>query len=146
MTARPGKTPALIAVPHGPFIGPSARSDGGLTARSLLSGLDSTAFALAVYASPSRSPGPTRDALLAVGQLYQVGLATHRVSTKGFRVTSLPPFPTYPDARTTQFSSRAGGENELPRKAVMPALPAATAWFGLVTHTHPAVANDNRAA
>src|SRR5262245_8439240 len=68
--------------------GPSARSDGGRAARSLISGLESTAFALTVYASSSRSPGPTQDALLAVGQLYQVGLATHRVPAKGLRGAS----------------------------------------------------------
>jgi len=72
-----------------PGHGPSARSGGGHAARSLISGLDSTAFALAVYASSARSPGPTQDALLAVGQLYQVGLVTHRVPTKGFRLLFL---------------------------------------------------------
>src|SRR5262249_22707490 len=46
-----------------PGHGPSARSDGGLTATSLISGLDSTAFALAVYASSEGSPHPTQDSL-----------------------------------------------------------------------------------
>jgi hypothetical protein len=51
----------------------------------LISGVDSTAFALAAYASSSGSPRPTQDSLLAAGQLYQVGLVTHRAPLKGFR-------------------------------------------------------------
>jgi hypothetical protein len=88
--------------------GPSVRSDGGLAARSLISGLDSRAFTLTVYASSSGSPRPTQDSFLAAGQLGQVGLATHRAPTKGFQgvlVTSLPPFPSFPDARTRKLSS-----------------------------------------
>src|SRR5262245_28408138 len=40
----------------------------------------------------------TQDSLPATGQVYRVGLATHRVPTKGFRdaiVTSFPPFPSF---------------------------------------------------
>src|SRR5262249_30091620 len=92
--------------------GPSARSDGGLTARSLISGLDSTAFALAVSASSEGSPPPTQDSLLAVGQLYQVGLVTHRVPTKGFRYAS-----SFPN-----LSGRKNGSSPNPRAPARPTL------------------------
>src|SRR5262249_31573814 len=54
--------------------GPSARSDGRLAARSLISGLDSTAFTLVVYASSLRSPGSMQDSLLAAGQALPGGI------------------------------------------------------------------------
>src|SRR5262249_6068260 len=84
--------------------GPSARSHGGLTARSLISGLHSTAFTLAVYASPTKSPGPAQDALLAAGQLYHVGLATQRVPTNTSGVA--------PTASLPSFQSLAGCKND----------------------------------
>ncbi len=78
--------------------GPRFWQQRGLAAGEAISGLDSTAWALAVYASPRRSPAPTQDSLPAAGQAYRVGLATHRVAAKGFcdaSVTSLPPFPSF---------------------------------------------------
>jgi hypothetical protein len=91
-----------------PRHGPSVRSDGGRATRSLLSGLASTAFALAVYASPTRSPGPTQDALLAVGQLYQVGLVTHRIPLKGFRLLFLLSQPIRTQERPSSAAGPAG--------------------------------------
>jgi hypothetical protein len=52
----------------------------------------------------SRSGRKTRFWLLA--KLYQAGLSTRRVPTKGFRdvlVTSLPPFPSFPGAGCVPF-------------------------------------------
>src|SRR5205807_8907239 len=56
-----------------------------LTAGLAISGLNSTAWTLAVYASQWLLPAPTQDSLPATGQVYRVGLVTHRVATKGFR-------------------------------------------------------------
>jgi hypothetical protein len=55
---------------------------------SVISGLHGTASALAVYASSAGLPA--EDARLASGcwQLYQAGLVTRRVPTKGFRDAS----------------------------------------------------------
>src|SRR5262249_5817270 len=43
-------------------------------------------------------PGRRKTHFWLLARLYQVGLVTHRVPTKGFRgvpVTSLPPFPSF---------------------------------------------------
>jgi hypothetical protein len=95
----PGRPPmpGVAALGHGP----SARSDGGRAARSLISGLDSTAFALAVYASSSGSPRPTQDALPAACQALPGGIGSPQGSYERFPI-ALPPSPTYPDARTTE--------------------------------------------
>jgi hypothetical protein len=85
--------------------GPSARSHGGLTARSLISGLDSTAFALAVYASSSGLPRPTQDSLPAACQALPGGIGYPQGSGERFPIAR-PPFPTYPDARTTKLTCR----------------------------------------
>jgi len=72
--------------------------------RVVLSRLNHTALALAVYASSGGLPTPgrkTRFRLLA--RLYRVGLVTHRVPTKGFQgviVTSFPPLPSFLGAMT----------------------------------------------
>ena len=81
---------AITVVRHGP----RAYNDEG-SPREVISGLDRTASALAVYASPRGSPHRTQDSLLAAGQLYQTGLVTRRVPTKGFRDVSYiaSPFP-----------------------------------------------------
>jgi hypothetical protein len=58
---------------------------------------------------PRGRPGGRKTRFWLLARLYRVGLATHRVPSKGFRVvplTSLPPFPGLPDART--LSSAAG--------------------------------------
>lgn len=64
--------------------GPSARSDGGLAARGLISGLDRTAFTRVVYASPAKSPGPTQDSLLAAGQALPGGIGHPQGSDERF--------------------------------------------------------------
>ena len=51
-----------------------------------LSALNSMAFGLAVYASPSSLPPPTQDSLPAAGQALPDGLSTRKVPMKGFRV------------------------------------------------------------
>src|SRR5262249_51914175 len=63
---------------------PSARSDGGLTARSLISGLDGTAFALAVYASSGASPPSTQDSLPAARQALPGGIGYPQGSSERF--------------------------------------------------------------
>jgi hypothetical protein len=78
--------------------GPRADNAEG-SPRVMLSRLNSTALALAVYASPSPlrcRRRKTRFRLLA--RLYRVGLVTHRIPLKGFPdvvITSLPPFPSF---------------------------------------------------
>ena len=67
--------------------GPSARSDGGLAARSLISGLDSTAFALAVHASSEGSPPPTQDSLPAARQALPGGIGYPQGSDERFPVS-----------------------------------------------------------
>jgi hypothetical protein len=63
--------------------GPRSHHDEG-SHDSVISGLNGTASALAVYASPAGLPA--EDARLASGcwPLYQAGLPTRRVPTKGF--------------------------------------------------------------
>src|ERR1022692_2753089 len=70
--------------------GPTRTYNRGGSPREVISGLDHTALALAVYASQCGSHRPTQDSLLAACQLYQAGLATRRVPTKGFRDVSHP--------------------------------------------------------
>jgi len=62
-----------------------------------LSTLNSTAFGLAVYASPPGLPHSTQDSLPAAGQALLGGLSTRRAPTEGFRVllTSHPPSPSF---------------------------------------------------
>src|SRR5207248_2679491 len=124
--------PGRIGVPghYGHRRGPSARSHGGLTARSLISGLDRTAFALTVYAPPSRSPGPTQDSFLAAGQALPGGIDDPQGSAERFPRHSGHLFPlsqALPDARTTKLSSRAAGLGAMSRNTVMAARSAVAA-------------------
>jgi hypothetical protein len=92
---------AVTACRHGPRV----CQGRGLPTRKV-SRLDVQAFRLAVYASWGRSPAATQDSLPAAGQLYRVGLVTHRTPMKGFRdavVTSLPPFPGFAWRNDTFF-------------------------------------------
>ncbi len=57
---------------------------------SLLSRLHHTACALPVYASRAGLPRPTQHSVPAAGQLCRVGLSTHWVPLKSFRVCFLP--------------------------------------------------------
>ena len=75
---------------------------------AVISGLNGTASALAVYASSAgllRTRRKTRFWLLA--KLYQAGLITRRVLAKGFQDVSYisSSFPKLPGARTSYFSS-----------------------------------------
>ncbi len=58
-----------------------------------LSELNSMAFGLAVYASPSSLPCPTQDSLPAAGQALPDGLSTRKVPMKGFRSCRLHLIP-----------------------------------------------------
>ncbi len=75
-------------------LGPRSYHDEG-SHELVISGLNGTAGALAVYASPAGLPA--EDARLASGcwPLYQAGLLTRRVPTKGFPDASyiISPFP-----------------------------------------------------
>jgi hypothetical protein len=110
----PGVCPPCSRTPAGlwhqattvPQRGPSARSDGGLTARSLISGLNSTAFTLAVYASSSGSLRPTQDSLLAAGQALPGGIGYPQGSVERFPSYSSP-FPRL--CRTQERQSSAAG-------------------------------------
>ena len=68
--------------------GPRDVQDEGSPRVNQISGLNGTALTLAVYASQWLLPAPTQDSLPAAGQLYRVGLSTHRVPTKGFHDAS----------------------------------------------------------
>jgi hypothetical protein len=72
-----------------------ALSTAKAPATNILSRLNHTALALAVYASYAVLPRPTQDSLPAVGQLCGAGLVTRRIPTKGFQVASYisSPFP-----------------------------------------------------
>ena len=58
-----------------------------------ISKLNSMAFGLAVYASPSKLPNPTQNSLPAAGQALPDGLSTRKVPMKGFKVVSYISFP-----------------------------------------------------
>jgi hypothetical protein len=65
--------------------------------RQVISGLNRTASALTVYASPGPLLDRTQDSFLVAGQALPGGIHTRRVPTKGFYdvATSLPPFPSF---------------------------------------------------
>ena len=80
----------LVASPS-----PATDHDEG-SPRVLISGLNRTAFDLAVYASQGWSPHPprkTRFRLLV--RLYRTGLVTRRVPSERFQVSDYPPFPSF---------------------------------------------------
>ena len=64
------------------------------------------------------TPAPRKTRFRPLARLYRTGLVTRRVPTKGFRVTSLPPFPSFPGARSCP-ARRAG------RCAAAPPRPSA---------------------
>ena len=53
-----------------------------------LSALNSIAFGLAAYASPSSLPPPTQDSLPVAGQALLDGLLTRKIPMRGFKVAS----------------------------------------------------------
>src|SRR5262249_497895 len=91
---------------------PSARSDGGLAARSLIAGLDSRAFALAVYASSGGRP--PADARLASGcwpgstRWDWLPTGFQRKVSELFLLHLFPLSQSLPDARTTQLTCPGG--------------------------------------
>jgi len=83
-----------------------------------LSTLNSMAFGLAVYASPSSLPPPTQNSLPVAGQALLDGVLTRKVPMKGFKVVDYisSPFPKLclaqsmqpPATRTILLASRLG--------------------------------------
>jgi len=75
-----------------------------------LSRLNHTASAVASYASCPGHPKATQGWLLAVGQLYQVGLVSHRVHARRFRSITvlLPPSPGLSWRQTICYVSACG--------------------------------------
>jgi hypothetical protein len=87
--AGPTHAPGLYGAPAWPLLQAKAKAPH----EQSISGLNPGAWTLAVYASPEQLP--TQDARLASGCLARpgrVGLVTHKVPAKGFRVASLHHF------------------------------------------------------
>src|SRR5262249_14369022 len=100
----PGRlgTPGRYGYRHSP----SGRSGGGRAARSLLSGLDGTAFPLPVYASSAGSPRRAQDSVLATGQAVPGGIRYPQGSVEGFPTSTVPPFPMFPGRKTAPAQRR----------------------------------------
>src|SRR5437763_6868002 len=77
-----------------PDAAPASVNDEG-SLRRLISGLNHTAFDLAVYASQWRSPAPTPDSLPAAGPALPDGIGYPQGSDKRFHVWDDPPFPSF---------------------------------------------------
>src|SRR5690606_35659290 len=58
-----------------------------------VSRLDSTAYALTVYASPTPLPTAAQHSLPAAGQALPDGILTRRAPLLRFKVASVPPVP-----------------------------------------------------
>jgi hypothetical protein len=100
---RPRRDRAPLAV-AGRRHGPRADKAEG-SPRVGISRLHSTASALAVYASPSPLRCRRRKTRFRwLARPCRVGLVTHRVATKGFKVTTTsPPFLSFPGAMSGTF-------------------------------------------
>ena len=61
----------------------------------VISGLNHTAFDLAVYASRRWSPIPTQDSLPAAGPALPDGLGYPQGSHERFHICDDPPFPSF---------------------------------------------------
>ena len=91
VTMRPALRPrrdrvrGMGPVVNGPGEAPAPKQNGG-SPRWQISGLNHTAFGLAVYASQWRSPATTPDSLPVTGPQQPGGIRTRRVPTKGFRM------------------------------------------------------------
>jgi hypothetical protein len=93
--------PALVSTRsafHRASFLPSARTHGvGFLSTCRISGFHHTAYLLAVYASPRRSPSAMQHSLSAGGHLCRAGFGPARSSSKGFRFeptsSSASPFP-----------------------------------------------------
>ena len=60
-----------------------------------ISGLNRTAFGLAVYASWGRLPAATQDSLPAAGPALPGGIGYPQGSDERFRAVSCSPFPSF---------------------------------------------------
>jgi hypothetical protein len=79
----------------------------------VISGLNYTAFDLAVYASQRRSPGAP-----GLARLCRTGLVTRRVSMKGFTLRDDSPFPRFlAQGHHTQLSIRYPGAKHMHNRA-----------------------------
>jgi hypothetical protein len=113
--------------------GPSARSDGGLAARSLISGLHSRAFTLVVYASPSGSLPRTQDSLLAAGQALPGGIDHPQGSSERFLSCSSyssSPFPKLAGRKNDQVQQRGRLERSHATKSRSAGPVCCNDWFG----------------
>jgi hypothetical protein len=61
----------------------------------VISGLNHTAFDLAVYASQGRSPVPTQDSLPAAGPALPDGVGYPQGSDERFHICDDSPFPSF---------------------------------------------------
>jgi hypothetical protein len=73
-----------------------------------ISGLNHTAFDLAVYASQGRSPATTQDSLPAAGPALPDGIGYPQGSDKRFHIGDDPPFPSF---LTQTRTCAAGGHS-----------------------------------
>ena len=74
----------------------------------VISGLNHTAFDLAVYASRGRSPGPTQDSLPAAGPALPEGFGYPQGSDERFHICDDSPFPSFlAQGHHTQLRGRA---------------------------------------
>jgi hypothetical protein len=134
----PGVCPPCSRTPAGPAHqartacrrGPSARSDGGLAARNLISGLQSTASTLTVYASPARSPGPTQDSFLAAGQALPGGIGYPQGSDERFPSYNSSPFPKLCRTQERHSSPAAAAGETLNREKPKCRRVRCSGWFG----------------
>jgi hypothetical protein len=115
--------------------GPSGRSPGGLPARSLISGLDSTAFALAVYASSAGSPQPTPDSLPAACQALPGGIGYPQGSSERFPLRFLLSQPIRTQERDSSPTPAAG--EPLNSKSRHAAADRCSEWFGILPASSP---------
>src|SRR4029077_1832572 len=77
-----------------PGAAPASDNDEGST-RALISGLNHTAFDLAVYASQGRSPATTQDSLPAAGPALPDGIGYPQGSDERFHICDDSPFPSF---------------------------------------------------
>ena len=77
------------------WLGPRVMTNDEGSRQEKISGLNHTAFDLAVYASQWKSPAPTQDSLPAAGPALPDGIGYPQGSDKRFHIASDPPFPSF---------------------------------------------------
>ena len=80
---------------HACVAGTAPASDQDEDSHEELSGLNHTAFDLAVYASQGWSPTTTQDSLSAAGPALPDGIGYPQGSYKRFQVCGFPPLPSF---------------------------------------------------